>query len=181
MTTPRYSRAFSPMETTSYNWRVLARDTASISPYVFAEFDLRRNQTGKVLCDSHSVPKFAGATNQQMDNLLQISIYLSNILPLRYHIGQIIYRRYPVPHVPRYTISADIDRGCTIFIACLFISQFLSGIFSCIPVSDFWETFTLGPRCVNVVGAIRVNGGINAATDFILLAMVKQQNSHFPT
>lgn len=62
--------------------------------------------------------------------------------------------------------------GCSVFVACLFVSQVLVVIFSCIPVSNYWETFTLGARCIDVVGAIRINGGINAATDFILLAMV---------
>lgn len=62
--------------------------------------------------------------------------------------------------------------ACSVFVACLFISQLLVVIFSCIPVSNYWDTFTLGPRCIDVVGAIRITGGINAATDFILLAMV---------
>ncbi len=62
--------------------------------------------------------------------------------------------------------------ACSVFVACLFFSELLSVIFSCIPVSDYWDTFTLGPKCIDVVGAIRITGGINAATDFILLAMV---------
>lgn len=62
--------------------------------------------------------------------------------------------------------------GCSVFVACLFVEQLLLVVFSCIPVSDYWKTFTLGPRCFNVIRVGKIQGGVNAATDFILLAMV---------
>lgn len=93
-------------------------------------------------------------------------LYEPAIILVKFSIIATQYRMFRVIQYRRILI------GCSVFVACLFISQLLSVIFSCLPVSDFWETFTLGPRCVNVLGAIRINGGINAATDFILLAMV---------
>lgn len=93
-------------------------------------------------------------------------LYEPAIILVKFSIIATQYRMFRVVQYRRILI------GCSVFVACLFISQLLAVIFSCIPVSNYWKTFTLGPRCINVVGAIRINGGINAATDFILLAMV---------
>lgn len=93
-------------------------------------------------------------------------LYEPAIILVKLSIIATQYRMFRIIHYRRILI------GCTVFVVCLFISQFLAVLFSCIPVSNYWETFTLGPRCIDVVGAIRINGGINAATDFILLAMV---------
>lgn len=92
-------------------------------------------------------------------------LYEPAIILVKLSIIATQYRMFRIIHYRRILI------GCTVFVVCLFISQFLAVLFSCIPVSNYWETFTLGPRCIDVVGAIRINGGINAATDFILLAM----------
>lgn len=88
------------------------------------------------------------------------------IILVKFSIIATQYRMFRIVYYRRILI------GCSIFVICLFISQTLVVIFACIPISDFWETFTLGPRCVNVVATIRIYGGINAATDFILLIMV---------
>lgn len=93
-------------------------------------------------------------------------LYCPAIMLVKFSIIATQYRMFRVIQYRR------ILMGCSVFVACLFVSQVLVVIFSCIPVSNYWETFTLGARCIDVVGAIRINGGINAATDFILLAMV---------
>lgn len=92
-------------------------------------------------------------------------LYVPAIILVKLSIIATQYRMFRVIQYRR------ILTACSVFVACLFISQLLVVIFSCIPVSNYWDTFTLGPRCIDVVGAIRITGGINAATDFILLAM----------
>ena len=94
-------------------------------------------------------------------------LYEPSIILVKLSIIATQYRMFRIIQYRRILI------GCAVFVACLFVSQLLVVIFSCTPVSSYWETFTLGPRCIDVVGAIRINGGINAATDFVLLAMVR--------
>lgn len=79
------------------------------------------------------------------------------------------YRIFPIVQYRR------ILQLWAVFTACLVLSSVLVCIFQCIPVSGFWTTFAgtiPGARCINVIKFFLIAGGINAATDFILLAMV---------
>lgn len=70
---------------------------------------------------------------------------------------------------------------CNHFVVCLTITCVLVSIFQCVPVDDFWDTLAgalgrkLGGRCINVELYFLIAGSINAATDFVLLALVSER------
>ncbi len=79
------------------------------------------------------------------------------------------YRIFPVLQYRRLLILLAI------FTTCLSISTLLVCIFQCVPVSGFWKTFAgviPGAKCVDILKFFLIAGGINAATDFVLLILV---------
>lgn len=76
------------------------------------------------------------------------------------------YRIFPIIHYRRILL------GCNIFVACWLVSCLLTSILQCIPVHNFWRMYDTNPQCIKMVPYLLISGGINTATNFILLAMV---------
>lgn len=51
------------------------------------------------------------------------------------------------------------------------VETFFSGTFTCTPVAYFWDVTIPGGHCVNKWALYFANGGINIATDFIILLL----------
>ena len=100
-------------------------------------------------------------------------LYVFAMSSVKFSIILFQYRIFPIPRYRR------VLKIWAVFTACLTVSSTLVCIFQCIPVSGFWTHFAgaiPGARCVNVTRFIIIAGSINAATDFILLAMVRPDN-----
>ena len=96
-------------------------------------------------------------------------LYIFAMSSVKYSIILFQYRIFPIVQYRRLLLLL------TIFTTCLTISSTLVCIFQCIPISGFWTTFAgflEGAKCVNVVRFILIAGGVNATTDFVLLALV---------
>ena len=82
------------------------------------------------------------------------------------------YRIFPIVQFRRILL------WCNHFVVCLTISCVFVSVFQCIPIHAFWDTLAgtltpeLGGRCINVELYFLIVGSINAATDFVLLALV---------
>ena len=85
------------------------------------------------------------------------------------------YRIFPIVQFRRILI------WCNYFVVCLTITCILVSIFQCIPIHDFWDTLAgkltsdLGGRCIDVELYFLTVGAVNAATDFVLLALVSER------
>ena len=96
-------------------------------------------------------------------------LYLFAVASVKYSIILFQYRIFPIVQYRRLLVL------WAIFTTCLTISTLVVCILQCIPISGFWTTFagTLpGAKCVHVVRYILIAGSLNAATDFVLLALV---------
>lgn len=51
------------------------------------------------------------------------------------------------------------------------IETFFSGTFTCSPVAYFWDITIAGGKCVDKWSLYFANGGINIATDFMILIL----------
>lgn len=104
-------------------------------------------------------------------------LYTSAMASVKISILLFQYRIFPIVQYRR------ILKLWAIFIACLTTSSILVCIFQCWPISGFWMTFAgtfPGAKCINVTNFILIAGSINAATDFILLAMVRLETFPLP-
>ena len=78
-----------------------------------------------------------------------------------------MHRIFPIVHFRRFLI------GCHVFVALLGTSAILVAIFPCTPIRDFWDTIggKLGGKCVNALSFFKSTGSLNAAFNFVLLAL----------
>lgn len=98
-------------------------------------------------------------------------LYTLAMASVKYSIILFQYRIFPVVQFRRILLWANH------FVVCLTIVCVLVSVFQCVPVHDFWDTLagtlrpTSGGRCIDVELYFLIAGAINAATDFVLLAL----------
>ena len=95
--------------------------------------------------------------------------YCFAMASVKYSIIMFQYRIFPVVRYRRLLIL------CSVFVGCLTLSCALVSVFMCTPIHDFWDTkagTSPGAKCINVSMYFIISGGINAGSDFVLLAMV---------
>lgn len=71
----------------------------------------------------------------------------------------------------RIAVARAVRIGCYAFLAFVVaygIETFFSGLFTCVPVSKFWNAATPG-RCINDDALYFANAGINIFQDFCLI------------
>ncbi|CAD6594490.1 MAG: hypothetical protein ASARMPRED_000389 [Alectoria sarmentosa] len=98
-------------------------------------------------------------------------LYTLAMASVKYSIILFQYRIFPIVQFRRILL------WCNHFVVCLTITCILVSIFQCIPIHDFWDTLAAklasnsGGRCIDVELYFLIVGAINAATDFVLLAL----------
>lgn len=98
-------------------------------------------------------------------------LYTLAMASVKYSIILFQYRIFPIVQFRRILLWA------LHFVICLTIACVLVSVFQCVPIHAFWDTLAgqlapeLGGRCIDVELYFLISGSINAATDFVLLAL----------
>lgn len=98
-------------------------------------------------------------------------LYTLAMASVKYSIILFQYRIFPIVQFRR------ILSWCNHFVVCLTITCIIVSVFQCVPIHAFWDTLAgklapeLGGRCIDVELYFLISGSLNAATDFVLLAL----------